>query len=168
MCRVTQVPVRFPCFPEHDGGYLRTTPGLFPDLLEDITEKTHLRAYKDIWSAVWLDIQPTGDTLPGKKTLTLTMQDMEGKVLAQQVFRFEILPGLLPQQEIIHARWLHADCLAQYYNVPVFSDQHFAILERFIWHAVQRGINMILVPTHTPPLDHRRGRRASYHPAGGR
>lgn len=153
MRRVTQVPVRFPCFPEHDGGYLRTTPGLFPDLLEDITEKTHLRAYKDIWSAVWLDIQPTDDTRPGKKTLTLTMKDMEGKVLAQQEFHFEILPGLLPQQEIIHARWLHADCLAQYYNVPVFSDQHFAILERFIRHAVQRGINMILVPTHTPPLD---------------
>ncbi len=151
--RVTQVPVRFPCFPVHDGGYERTEPGLYPDLLEDMTPATHLRAYQGIWSAVWIDLEPDENTKPGAYTLSLQMEDLSGNLLAEQAFGFDILPGALPPQEIIHARWLHADCLAQYYHVPVFSDAHFAILENFISNAVRRGINMILVPAHTPPLD---------------
>ncbi|NLB39193.1 MAG: DUF4091 domain-containing protein [Clostridiales bacterium] len=151
--RVTNVPVRFPCFPVHVGGYLRTTPGLYPDLLEDVTTTTHLRAYVNIWSAVWIDLEPTDSTKPGQYPLSLRMEDLDGNVLAEQTFSVEILPGALPPQEIIQARWLHADCLAQYYHVPVFSDEHFAILERFIAHAVRRGVNMMLVPAHTPPLD---------------
>lgn len=151
--RVTNVPVRFPCFPVHDGGYLRTTPGLYPDLLEDVTGTTHLRAYQDVWSAVWIDIEPTEETKPGSYTLSCRMEDFAGKLVAEQTFGFEILAGVLPPQEIIQARWLHTDCLAEYYHVAVFSDEHFAILERFIGNAVRRGINMILVPAHTPPLD---------------
>lgn len=151
--QVIAVPVRFPCFPDTDEHYLRKTPGLYPDLLRDLTETTHLRAYQGIWNAVWMDIEPDGIVQPGHYTLTCLLKTMDGQVVAEQAMPFDILPGFLPRQRLIHTRWLHADCLAGYYGVPVLSDAHFDILENYIRLAVKRGCNMILTPTHTPPLD---------------
>ena len=37
--------------------------------------------------------------------------------------------------------------------MPIYSDEHFALIEAYIREAVDVGINMILVPIHTPPLD---------------
>jgi len=60
---------------------------------------------------------------------------------------------MLPPQSMTVTHWLHCDCLARYYNTPVFSDRHFEIIESFIKTAVGHGINMILTPVFTPPLD---------------
>jgi len=59
----------------------------------------------------------------------------------------------MPPQRMTVTNWFHCDCLAQYYNVPVFGDRHFEIIENFIKTAVEYGINMILTPVFTPPLD---------------
>ena len=45
----------------------------------------------------------------------------------------------------------------RYYGVEVFSEDYWRIVERQIRLAVRRGINMILTPIHTPPLDTRVG-----------
>ena len=47
----------------------------------------------------------------------------------------------------------HSDCLANYYEVDVFSEEHWNIIENFIRTAVKRKCNMILTPIFTPPLD---------------
>jgi hypothetical protein len=47
--------------------------------------------------------------------------------------------------------------LSHYYHVPVFSEEHWRITENFMRAAVKRGINMIMMPIHTPPLDTRVG-----------
>ena len=50
-------------------------------------------------------------------------------------------------------QWLHCDCLADYYNVGVFSERHWEIIENFVRTAVANGINTLLTPVFTPPLD---------------
>ena len=54
---------------------------------------------------------------------------------------------------MIRTHWFHTDCLAEYYRVPVFSEEHWTIIENFIRTAVRRGCTMILTPLFTPPLD---------------
>ena len=54
---------------------------------------------------------------------------------------------------MILTQWFHCDCLANYYNVPVWSEEHWRIVESFAATAARNGINMLLTPVHTPPLD---------------
>lgn len=59
----------------------------------------------------------------------------------------------LPKQKIMHTEWFHADCLADYYHVDVFSEKHWEILENYFHEYVDRGCNMMMVPLFTYPLD---------------
>lgn len=59
----------------------------------------------------------------------------------------------MPKQQLIHTEWFHSDCLADYYDVPVFGTEHFKLIENFVKAASKRGCNMILTPHFTPPLD---------------
>ena len=44
------------------------------------------------------------------------------------------------------------DCLATWYGVEIFSEEHWTIIEKYIHTAVKHGINMIHT-LFTPPLD---------------
>ncbi len=153
--QVKQVPVQRPAYPKTDDRYLRRTPGLYPDLLREITPY-NLRAIPNQWSSLWVEIDPDG-TEPGDYPVQIRVTDESGKELAVHTQQVIILPGFLPKQKLIHTKWLHTDCLAQYYHVPVFSEEYWYILAHFIRAAVDGGINMILTPIHTPPLDTRVG-----------
>ena len=59
----------------------------------------------------------------------------------------------LPPQRLLHTRWFYANCLADYYDVPMYSERHWEILENFVALSARRGMNMLLTPIHTPPLD---------------
>ncbi|NCC43639.1 MAG: DUF4091 domain-containing protein, partial [Clostridia bacterium] len=65
----------------------------------------------------------------------------------------EVLPAVALELDIPRTEWFHCDCLANYYDVDVFSEEHWRIVENFIRLAVKRGCNMILTPIFTPPLD---------------
>jgi hypothetical protein len=54
---------------------------------------------------------------------------------------------------MIHTEWFHTDCLATYYDVEVFSEEHWERIKQYVENAVKHGINMLLTPIFTPPLD---------------
>lgn len=155
--RVAQVPVRMPCLAQTDHGYLRKAPGLYPDPLLPIRPGAPVPVYLNQWDALWVDIEIPSDATPGEYTFAAAFTDDRGIPLGDIRVPFQVIQAELPQQTLIHARWLHVDALADYYGVAMFSDAHFDILGRFIRLAVKRGMNMMLVPIHTPPLDTRVG-----------
>lgn len=71
----------------------------------------------------------------------------------KRALELEVIPAVLPEQKLIFTQWFHCDCLASYYNVEVFSEEHWRIIENFVKTAVKNGINMLLMPVFTPPLD---------------
>lgn len=153
---VKHVPVRFPTFTDSTDNYLRTTPGLYPDLLSDI--KPHsLRAYQNQWDTLWIDVEPDANTPAGVYPVEVQFKDVLGEVAASRTAYVEVLDACLPPQKLIHTKWFHSDCLADYYHVDVFSEEYWRIVENFMACAVKGGINMILTPVHTPPLDTRVG-----------
>ncbi len=152
--RVCQVPVRLACFPDADANYLRRDPGMYPDLLREMN-RAKLRLFHQQWDAVWIDILPDAETEPSVYPVEVRLLDTAGNLLATRTKTVEILAVALPPQRLIHTKWLHADCLAQAYHVPVFSEEHWTLLENYIRAATARGINMVLTPIHTPPLDTR-------------
>ncbi len=149
---VQQVPVGLAAFTDADKNYLRSQPGLFPDLLT-VYDSSPIRIHAGHWQSIWLDISPSADTAAGSYPIKFLVQDSQGQLLASRETEVEILAGFLPEQKLRYTQWFHTDCLAHYYGLEVFSDQHWAVIENFMRMATQHGLNMILTPIFTPPLD---------------
>lgn len=145
------VPVAYPCHAVRDAGYLRTEPGLFPDLLLPYQPGSLLRAVPGQWRSVWADVD--GAAPAGEHSVLFLARDSGGAVLWQQRLTVSVSRQSLPPQTLLHTEWLHTDCLADYYRVPVFSEAYWRITENFVQSAVRHGVNMLLTPVFTPPLD---------------
>lgn len=153
--QVKQIPVRLAAYPGTDDNYLSKKPGLYPDLLSDLKINSP-RAYFGQWDCLWVDVRLTSAIPAGEYPVTIRLTTPEGDVF-ERTQLVTVLCGELPKQDLIHTKWFYCDCLANYYKVEVFSEQHWQIVENFIRKAVEGGINMILMPIHTPPLDTREG-----------
>lgn len=151
---VENVPVRLPTYRDcDDGNYLRTQPGLFPDLLLPVGEDRQVYIVNGFTNAVWFDVAVPEDCPGGEYPITVSLVTETGETCLSDVFTLTVIPATLPKQKLIRTEWFHGDCLADYYQVPVFSEEHWTIMENFIRNAVKNGINMILTPIFTPPLD---------------
>lgn len=168
------VPCAYPCHLEKDEGYLVTEPGLYPDLLTDVTE-FGFPIISGQWRSLWIDLEINKEAKVGEYPVKVTLESLmkgenfpmsectpaseevsapESMLMVESAeVSLEILGAELPELSIPHTEWFHCDCLANYYNVEVFSEEHWQIVENFVGHAVKRGCNMILTPIFTPPLD---------------
>ncbi|ALC91502.1 hypothetical protein AM500_18205 [Bacillus sp. FJAT-18017] len=146
------VPSELPCYEDPDEWILRSTPGLYPDPLLPITEEGVI-AFPNQWRSIWITIHLEGKSVAGLHPITVRFVNQEGEVLGTEEFKLTIFPQLLPEQKLIHTEWFHTDCLALQYNVNVFSEEHWELIESYVETAGRHGINMILTPLFTPPLD---------------
>lgn len=145
------VPSEFPCHPDADENYLRKEPGLFPDPLYELQDQT-LYLVEEYWRSLWIRVKPSEEVLPGTYPIKILFKTEE-EILNSIVFEVTILNAKLPKQKLIHTEWFHSDCIADYYKVKVFSEEHWNLMKKFIKMATEYGINMILTPVFTPPLD---------------
>ncbi len=155
--RVVEVPVTVPIWPDcEDDDYLRREPGLFPDLLREVDESGKAKVC-GWWRAFWVDLEPEENTPSGqyRANVTVSLLDWNGE-LSETVTRTVPVcytAVALPPQKLKHTKWFYCDCLADYYGVEAFSEAHWAIVENFVRSAAKMGVNMLLTPLFTPPLD---------------
>lgn len=144
------VPCELPQYKDHDDYLLRTKPGLFPDVLSSFT---YIDVLPEQYGSCWVYVDTAGIT-PGRYEIVLSfLHGDQREMLAQEWFTVEVLPAELPSQRFIHTEWFYMDCLATTYGVDVFSDEHKRIVENYVTHYAHRGMNMILTPVFTPPLE---------------
>ena len=151
--RVDLVPSMLPVNDSTDGNILSDQPGLFPDLLTPLSEgKTFL--LNRHWTAFWIEIETNASTIAGPSPITFTVDFVsfpdEQVVIQTEV---EIVDAVLPKQDLMVTEWFHGDCIADYYQIPVFSETHWEYMRRQIQLGVRRGLTMILTPIFTPALD---------------
>lgn len=162
---VESVPVSRATMHIVDDNYLRTTPGLYPDLLRDLDGDKRVKIRSNGWSALWVDIMldekiPAGDyditislSLSGEDVGQAHASGDKGHIIGSQTVNVRVYDQVLPDTETLHTEWFYADCLADYYGVEVFSDDHWDIISNFMDSYVSLGCNMILTPLFTYPLD---------------
>lgn len=150
---VKDVPVGSACFEDSDDFYLRKTSGQYPDYLQPVDGEIKLEAGK--WYSLWAEIMPCGNCI-GKNTVTVEIIE-KGECLAHGELEVEIIDAELPKQELIYTNWYHSDCICNYYGIEPFSDEYWRINRNFIKTAAEHGMNCILTPIFTPPLDTRVG-----------
>lgn len=148
--KVECVPCMHPSDPDQDDYVLRLTPGLYPDLLKPV--EGSLSLYSHAWSSLWVTVDESCPLPAGEYPLVFTFKNGEEQ-LGSCEFTVHRLDTKLPEQKLIYTQWLHADCIANYYKVSVFSEEHWHLVEQYIRTAVHYGINMLLTPLFTLPLD---------------
>lgn len=147
---VGNVPSELPCYPDKTLYAERTEPGLFPDVLFPTGEKHFVKPCN--WFALWITVELPCDVEAGKYDINVKIYK-EDEELSSNKLTLTVIDAVLPEQTLINTEWFHADCIADYFNVPVFSEEHWTLLESFMKAFLKCGNNMILTPVFTPPLD---------------
>ena len=155
LSNVHHVPSLLPVYRNRcDAHYLRTEPGLYPDLLIPLADNPNIYAIPHRLQSLWVDVRVPADAVPGVYPITVTLQDTQtGADIGASSFTLTVRETLLPPQTFLYTQWFHCDCLANYYGVDTFSPQHWRIIGNFLRTAAENGINTILTPVFTPPLD---------------
>ena len=136
----------------YDENYLRTAPGLYPDLLRPLYYEGKISFASDLLNSAWIEINIPENFAAGEYTLSFSFDGGEfGK--CESSVRIEVIDAILPNEDIYFTQWFHADCLANYYITDVWSEKHWQVIENFARTARRNGINMLLTPVFTPPLD---------------
>lgn len=146
------VPSELPCFHDHDDRILRAQPGLYPDPLYPVNPDG-LVGYPNQWRSVWVTVDLDNSISPGRYPIRVNFETDSGEKLGAETFELDVLAETLPDQKLIYTQWFHTDCLATYYDVDVFSEKHWQLIGDYVQTAAQHGVNMILTPLFTPPLD---------------
>ena len=151
---VKNIPVDIAIFPGADtSNYLRTDPGLYPDLLQPLHYGGAVSIMKDQTQSAWIEFDLDGKAAAGTYPMAVTLVDGLGNEVARECFEVKVINATLPAQQMRVTQWFHADCLANYYNVPAWSEEHWRIVENFARTARRNGINLLLTPIFTPALD---------------
>ena len=135
-----------------DGDYLTDRPGLMPDLLEPLGPREGRQMIAQGLNTFWVTVEIPADFDAGEWELVLRFL-AEGDCAAEAVMAFEVLSRDLPAQELLFTQWFHVDCIASYHGVEIYSEAHWSLIDRYMCLAGQLGMNMILTPVITPPLD---------------
>lgn len=117
-------------------------------------EKLSLAAYNDSWRQLWFTVNEEGSQLEsGSYPIKLELFDTAGQKVGENQLILEVLDAQLPEQSLYYTNWFHNDCLADFYDLELFSDEYFRVMKDFLRIAVRNGMNMLLLPAFTPPLD---------------
>lgn len=122
----------------------------YPELLWPIADE--FTAEYDGVNTVWCEILPSPLLPAGKHTIDFQIKVGENPPMKCSI-DITVIDAELPKQELIYTNWFHSDCLMEYYKIPVFSEKYWRVTESFLKRANEYGMNCVLTPLFTPPLD---------------
>ncbi len=138
----------FPMAKDADDYYRFSDDGYYPDLLLPVSDE--ISFHKGI-NVFWVEIK-ANENLVGIHRLNIKIHS-KITTLAENSLNIEIIDCKLNFNDFIYTNWFHTDCLMSYYNVDVFSNEYWRITENFLKTANEYGMNCVLTPIFTPPLD---------------
>ncbi len=140
--------------------YILTEPGFLPDVLVPLAEQNDRFLLADHNTLLWVRIDVPQALPAGDYAITVRF-DVERfggphKPLyntGETTVMLHVKNAVMPAQKLIYTRWFYLDCIANVHNVPIFSEEHWMLIERYLEKAHDVGVNMMLLSVHTPPLD---------------
>ncbi len=152
---VENIPAELTYYHEMFGGsdddYIKKAPGMYPDLLMPLDKV--IKVKEGMWKALWIEVVVPKDIKAGSYEIKTHLLNKEDGISVSESFFIEIIDAVLPEQKLTYGNWFHADCLYTYYNLEPLSDKHFEVIYNFMKTAAEYGMNTILTPVFTPPLD---------------
>ena len=146
--KVGYVPSSMPAYPQCDDGfYERREPGLFPDPLIPLKGKIKAEA---TYNSLFITVN-TPKIKGGVYPIELCFNGKGEKYTVTH--EIKVAKACIEEREIIFTEWFHTDCIADVHKKAVWSQEHWDLIGKYLKMATDHGINTILVPVLTPPLD---------------
>ncbi len=122
--------------------------GYYPDLLLPLGKKTELKKGVNVF---WFELDAK-ENKTGAHRIEIQIGDKRVGV------DVEIIDAELDFKDFIYTCWFHTDCLLSYYKFEAFSEEYWRVTENFLRTAGEYGMNCVLTPIFTPPLDTEQGK----------
>ncbi len=168
------VPLTRADYKDSDEYFERKTPGLYPDML--LSRKTNtevendghwwarwteqnqdclLYSLSESYQSLWFTLNENGKEIQaGRHSIKVLFYRADNQeCVAEEKLELDVIDAVLPEQTLFYTSWFYCDCLADIYGIEVFSDRFFEIMRSFLTEAAKTGMNMVLLPAFTPPLD---------------
>ncbi len=133
-----------------DDQYLSHSPGLFPDVLEPY--RTCMMVSPKQMKSLWVNVRVGENAAVGVHEIVVRFK-RDGVVYGESVFSLDVIGQVLPKLNIPYTNWFHCDCISSYYGVKPLSNKHWKLIDAYLKMAADHGMNMVLTPIFTPPLD---------------
>ena len=108
--RADLVPAKLPVIDPRDGDFLRTSPGLYPDLLTPVGEDEPFELMTNTWQGLWFTLETGEDTPAGAYPVFVTLEYdswVTGKQTVSFETRVEVIPAALPEHGRHHPARFH-------------------------------------------------------------
>ena len=107
------------------------------------------------FSSLMITVNEEGEAVPaGDYEIIVTATSLlTGEIIAENSFVLTVIGADLPKIDFKYTNWFHYDCVADLHNVELFGEKYFEILKSYFKNAADYGMNLLLIPTFTPPLD---------------
>ena len=146
---VKHIKSKLPMWKKDKDDYFRySKSGYYPDLLMPI-EGDKITLTKGI-TVIWVEIDAKGNSF-GEHSIEIKVGDHVVSV------ETEIIDAELDFSDFVYTNWFHTDCLMSHYKFDAFSDEYWRVTENFLKTAREYGMNCVLTPIFTPPLDTQKG-----------
>ena len=118
-------------------------------------EKAQLNASRTKTQSLLITVNEDGEVLPfGTHDVKIEIRSLKtGEVLGTHTATIELIDAELPPRDYYYTNWVHYDCLADDHGVPLWSDEYFALLGKYLKNATTHGMTTLLTPAFTPALD---------------
>lgn len=144
-----------------DTNYITSESGVMPDILVPLEKQKKMARLHNGFVTVWVNVCLPEDIKPGKYHISCKTEAVDAKnsKSSHEVFEeskdmyITVENEVVPPQSTLFTQWLYADCIAIVHKVEIFSESHWELIDKYIKMASESGINLILTPVITPPLD---------------
>lgn len=151
-----------------DENYLTKDAGSMSDMLSPLEKQHGLVQAMSKPFAIWVKVDIPSGLKGGIYPINIIARARENeqnyyeKIVFDEMcltFNVEVLNTDLPEQKTLFTQWFHTDCIASAHNVAIYSEKHWELIDKYMALAAELGINTILTPAITPPLDVEVGRK---------
>ena len=132
-----------------DDNYLRTTPGVYPDILfPENNDKGEFCASTNVLNSIFIDIDvPSDKSFAGKQELKIEVFRKSNKEKkSEESFTLDVIGVELPEEKTLHTQWLYAELFAPYYGIESWGERHWEIIRNAMAAARRSGVNMLWTP----------------------
>lgn len=138
----------FPMAKGADDYYRFSEDGYYPDLLLPVDNQINIIKGVNVF---WVEVNANIENV-GSNSLEISIKENDVS-LAESTLDIGIIDCALDFNDFFYTCWFHTDCLMSYYNFEAFSEEYWRITENFLKTANEYGMNCVLTPIFTPPLD---------------
>lgn len=142
---INSVSVNWPCYSNDEKcDYELHDPGFLPDAMIPIASEGEI-ILNTIPTIIWVSCE-----LNNAESFEHVVQFMDK---SQNVYsapiEFRILPNTLLEHPMEYTTYIDPRSIAASYNVPVFSDVFWKLLDKYMAMASENGVNSLLVPLYS-------------------